>query len=75
MHIHRVEARFVEGPRHLYLAVNALLTQHGHRWLGGVDKGRADIVVDIESRRGAEARVANVEQVVELVLRTFRVIP
>ena len=33
------------------------------------------LVVDIESRCGAEARVANVEQVVELVLRAFRVIP
>ena len=75
MHVHRIEARFVEGPGHLYLTVDALLAQHGHRRLGGVDIRRADIVVDIESRCGAEARVANVEQVVELVLRAFRVIP
>jgi hypothetical protein len=73
--VDRGKAGGVERGGHLDLAVDALLAQHRDaRALAGRNEGRGDIGIDIEARRVAQAGIAGVGVLGELLLGARRVV-
>jgi len=73
VHVHRFEARPVEGRRHLHVAVHPLLAQDGDPRAGAGEVGGRGCG-GVEGERDREPRVVRVEQAVVFLPGAVRVV-
>ena len=74
MHVVRLETHAFEYRRHLDLAVDALLAQHGHLGARGGNERRGHVFVRIEGERDIETRRAGVAGGGEFLVRAGRLV-
>ncbi len=72
MHVVRLEADAFKYCRHLDLAVDALLAQHGHLRARGGNERRGDVFVRIEGERDIETRCTGVAGSGKFLVRAGR---
>ena len=75
MHVDAFKAAVMKGRGHFDLTVDALLTQNGHaRSAALMDKRRGDIFIRFEIEFDLNTRVLPIQQCIELLLCTARVV-
>jgi hypothetical protein len=76
VYIHRRKTGPIKGRCHFHLTVDALLTQDRNaRTHTGIDERRSHILVLIKAQFGMQTRIRRIQQRIEFLPGTLRVVP